>query len=95
MTDYTTIRVTKDAKAQAEQSKRDGETWNEFLQRCTDNPPERREFVDADRLLDRLRDDVQVADEHSDDVNLNRVLSRLDDLEASLPRKTAAEVRQQ
>jgi len=50
MAEYTSIRVTVDAKDAAEQSKRDGETWNDYLQRCTDNPPEVREFVDADAI---------------------------------------------
>ena len=50
MTEYTSIRVTVDAKEDAEESKRDGETWNEYLQRCTENPPEAREYVDADAL---------------------------------------------
>jgi len=50
MTEYTSIRVTQTAKEDAEASKRDGETWNEYLQRCTDNPPEVREYVDADAV---------------------------------------------
>ena len=50
MTEYTSIRVTVDAKEKAEASKRDGETWNEYLQRCTANPPEVREYVDADAV---------------------------------------------
>ena len=50
MTEYTSIRVTVDAKENAEASKRDGETWNEYLQRCTANPPEVREYVDADAI---------------------------------------------
>ena len=48
MTEYTSIRVAVDAKEKAEASKRDGETWNDYLQRCTDNPPEVREYVDAE-----------------------------------------------
>jgi len=52
MTDYTTIRVSQDAKAEAQQAKRDNETWNDYIQRCTDEPPEVREFVDADDLLE-------------------------------------------
>jgi len=48
--DYTTLRVTEDAKAKAEESKRDDETWNEFILRCTENAPERREFVAADEV---------------------------------------------
>jgi len=47
MTDYTTIRVSQDAKAEAQQAKRGNETWNDYIQRCTDEPPEVREFVDA------------------------------------------------
>ena len=54
MTEYTSIRVTVDAKEKAEASKRDGETWNEYLQRCTDNPPEVREYVELGDLQDRL-----------------------------------------
>ena len=50
MTEYTSIRVTVDAKEAAETSKRDGETWNDYLQRCTDNPPEVREYVDAEAI---------------------------------------------
>jgi len=46
MTDYTTIRVSQDAKAEAQQAKRDNETWNDYIQRCTDEPPEVREFVE-------------------------------------------------
>jgi len=52
MTDYTTIRVSQDAKAEAQQAKRDNETWNDYIQRCTDEPPAVREFVDADDLLE-------------------------------------------
>ena len=48
MTEYTSIRVTQEAKEAAEGSKRESETWNEYLQRCTDNPPEVRKYVDAD-----------------------------------------------
>ena len=50
MTEYTSIRVTVDAKENAEASKRDGETWNDYLQRCTDNPPEVREYVNTDAI---------------------------------------------
>ena len=50
MTEYTSIRVTQEAKDAAESSKRESETWNEYLQRCTDNPPEVREYVDTDAI---------------------------------------------
>jgi len=46
--DYTTIRVEQNAKDTAEQAKSDGETWSDYIRRCTDNPPEVREFVERD-----------------------------------------------
>jgi len=52
MTDYTTIRVSEDAKAQAQEAKREEETWNDYIQRCTEEPPEVREFVEAEPLLE-------------------------------------------
>jgi hypothetical protein len=48
MTDYKTLRVPESAYNDAKHAKRDGETWGEYLQRCSDNPPEIREFVEAD-----------------------------------------------
>jgi len=54
MTEHTAIRVRKDAKERAAQSKREDETWNDYLQRCTDNPPEDRRYVDADAVADEL-----------------------------------------
>jgi len=47
MTDYTTIRVTKDAIDKAREAKHDDETWNEYIQRCTEQPPEIVEYVEA------------------------------------------------
>jgi len=53
MTDYTTIRVSKEAKEAAQEAKRDGETWNEYLQRCTDTPPNVQEFVPVEEVVGR------------------------------------------
>ena len=44
--DYTAIRVSKASKEQAEAAKRDGETWDEYIQRCSNNPPEIKRFVE-------------------------------------------------
>ena len=49
-TEYKTLRVPAPAYKKAKENKRDGETWGEYLQRCTDNPPEIREFVEADKI---------------------------------------------
>ena len=45
--DYTAIRVEESAKEAAEAAKREGETWSDYIQRCTTNPPEVTEFVEA------------------------------------------------
>jgi len=47
MVDYKTIRVPADDYHAAKASKHDSETWGEVVQRCTDEPPTVREFVDA------------------------------------------------
>jgi hypothetical protein len=48
--DWTSIRVTEAALADARESKRESESWNDYLQRCTENPPEVREFVPVDAV---------------------------------------------
>lgn len=60
-TDYKTLRVPEAAYAQAKADKRDEETWGEFLQRCSKNPPEIRRFVEAgdvstDKIINRIDD---------------------------------------
>lgn len=54
--EYTAIRVTPEAKNAAEESKRDDETWDEFVQRCTDNPAEVVEVVPVDEIQDAIAD---------------------------------------
>jgi len=48
-TEYKTLRVPEPDYEQARESKHDSETWGEFLQRCSENPPETKEYVDATR----------------------------------------------
>jgi len=49
MVEYKTLRVPAPDYEKARESKEESETWGEFLQRCSENPPETREFVDASR----------------------------------------------
>ena len=58
--DYTAIRVEESAKEAAEAAKQEGETWSDYIQRCTTNPPEITEFVEAD-AVHNLRDELHVA----------------------------------
>jgi len=49
MVEYKTLRVPEPDYEEARESKDDEETWGEFLQRCSENPPETKEYVDATR----------------------------------------------
>jgi len=49
MVEYKTLRVPEPDYEEARESKHDSETWGEFLQRCSENPPETKEYVDATR----------------------------------------------
>ena len=60
MTDYTTIRVSKAAKESAQEAKRDGETWNDYIQRCTDTPPSVTEFVPVEDVVGREVPSAQI-----------------------------------
>ena len=60
MTDYTTIRVSKAAKESAQKAKRDGETWNDYIQRCTDTPPSVTEFVPIKDVVGREVPSAQI-----------------------------------
>jgi len=59
--DYTAIRVSTDAKEAAESAKRDGETWDDYIRRCTENPPEVREFVESGSVPDSSGVDIEGA----------------------------------
>jgi hypothetical protein len=54
MTEYTSIRVPETAKEIAAESKADGETWAEFMQRCADEGPRKVEVVPRDDIDQRL-----------------------------------------
>jgi len=53
-TEYKAIRVSKDVKDKAADAKRDGETWDEYVLRCTENPPEVREYAEVGRVADEM-----------------------------------------
>ena len=91
MTDYTTIRVSKAAKESAQEAKRDGETWNDYIQRCTDTPPSVTEFVPVEDVTGVLSDFSDMPEQEP--VDLEKVLDgipeydlqdRLDRIEAAL-----------
>ncbi len=61
MTEYKTMRVPADDWEAADDAKRDGETWGEYIQRCSNNPPEVRKFVEASDADGLAYDDVVAA----------------------------------
>ena len=69
MTDYTTIRVSKAAKESAQEAKRDGETWNDYLQRCTDTPPSVTEFVPIEDVVGREVPSAQIDQDVSEQLD--------------------------
>ena len=69
MTDYTTIRVSKAAKESAQEAKRDGETWNDYLQRCTDTPPSVTEFVPVEDVVGREVPSAQINQDVSEQLD--------------------------
>jgi len=92
--DYKTMRVPEDAYEAAKDSKRDGETWGQFLQRCTNTPPEFREYVEVDDVVGELVAEIdsmafngQVSDDRADEI-----IGRLEDLENTIPRRVAEEL---
>jgi len=97
MVDYTTMRVPTPDYENAKESKKDSETWGEFLQRCTEQPPEIVEYVDTAQLDELLKcvEQIQSAQgntvkealeiaEGPTEIDLTPVLNRLDDLETEL-----------
>jgi len=44
--EYTSIRVSESAKQWAADAKGENETWDEYIRRCSEHPPEVREFVE-------------------------------------------------
>jgi len=84
--DYTTLRVTEAAKEAAEQSKRDDETWNDYIRRCTENPPPVREFVAFEDVAADL--DVGTGD------TSNAALAELRDALATIEERTGRLERQ-
>jgi hypothetical protein len=79
MTDWKTMRVPAEAWERANEAKRDEETWGDFLQRCSNEPPAIREFVDAGELPDMagVQSSLAIIEERT-----GRIAKQLDDLEA-------------
>jgi hypothetical protein len=85
--EYTGLRVSKAAKQDAEQAKKENETWDDYIRRCAENPPEVKEFVE-------LKDELSMAAEPTVDEGeiIDRVCKRIDDLQSQLPAQIREEL---
>jgi len=77
MTNWTTIRIRKETKAQAESDKDESETWDEYLRRCNAETETDREFCDLEDLT----------------LNEDKLHGRIDDLETEIKMKIEQETR--
>lgn len=92
MTDRTTINVTKEAHQAAKAAKEDDENWSEYLRRCIDNPPT-NPAVDGEAIAEELKNEISMANDPAVEVDTDRIINRIDDLESRLPRKVKEELR--
>ena len=51
MTEYKTLRIPAEAYQEARDSKKDSETWGEFIQRCADTRPNITELVEQSQTV--------------------------------------------
>jgi len=81
MTNWTTIRIRKRTKAQAESEKDESETWDEYLRRCN---PETQTETETNREFCDLEDLT---------IDEDRLHGRIDDLETEIKMKIEQETR--
>lgn len=80
--DYTAIRCTNGAKSEADEAREPGETWNEYVRRCAENPPEVINVV----RVDEIRDELASLSIDADDVDLEGSDLTADDVAAAAER---------
>lgn len=86
MTEYTTIRVSKEAHRAANEAKKDDETWDDYVERCSDNPPELIREVD----LEEMKNELSMANEPGVDIDVGGLYEKLDRLETAVKEATQA-----
>jgi len=87
MTVDTTIGVSKEAKEAAQKAKHENETWDEYIQRCTDEPPEIVEFVEMSNgvgiadAVEELRTQLSMVNDPSVELDTERLFAALETIE--------------
>jgi len=105
MTVDTTIGVSKEAKEAAQDAKHKNETWDEFIKRCTEQPPEIVEFRPAsdggtvdNEAIYNMRDELIAAiNASTGDVatteDMADLAGEIQDMKAQLPKDVAEELK--
>lgn len=91
--DYTAIRFPEEAVEAAKDAKRDGETWGDYLQRCTDNPPEVQELVPADEVeatAEQLKNELSMAADPTVQPDVAGLIEKVDRLADAVQEATEA-----
>jgi len=85
MTNWATIRIRKETKAQAEANKDESETWDEYLRRC--NPETEL------RLKNKTETNREFCDLEDLTIDEDKLHGRIDDLETEIKVKIEQETR--
>jgi hypothetical protein len=97
MTKWTTIKLRKRTKAQAESNKKEDETWDEYMRRC--NPETQTEtetehiMVNADNIETETKTNREFCDLEDLTIDEDRLHGRIDDLETEIKMKIEQETR--
>jgi len=97
MTKWTTIKLRKRTKAQAESNKKEDETWDEYMRRC--NPETETEtetehiMVNADNIETETKTNREFCDLEDLTIDEDRLHGRIDDLETEIKMKIEQETR--
>lgn len=88
--EYGTIRIPRDAYEEHNQERKaNGQTWEEYI---NTQAPENTTDIDAGEIADELRNELSMANEPGVDVDIERLMGRIDELEAQLPDKVGENV---
>jgi len=97
MTKWTTIKLRKRTKAQAESNKKEDETWDEYMRRC--NPETQTEtetehiMVNADNIETETKTNREFCDLEDLTIDEDKLHGRIDDLETEIKVKIEQETR--
>lgn len=79
MSEYKTMRVPAEAWKTAKAAKKPDESWGEYLLRCTKNPPEIKEYTNAERVATSITAELNI-DADGARTEINELQDMVDEL---------------